>query len=194
MENSYIILATLWMLYFAVHSIGASDGIKVFAYSKLGFSPGIYRLVYVVFSSVGLFGILIYSATFNDNPIVENSKLLKFTGLALATWGIIIVRQAFKQYRLNEFLGLSPENPGDTLEVKGILAKVRHPLYSATILIVVGFVFFLPNWTSVIMLCCTLAYLAVGIYLEEQKLIKIFGEKYLDYRRKVPMLIPWRIN
>jgi len=89
---------------------------------------------------------------------------------------------------------LSPENPGDTLEVKGILSRVRHPLYSATILMVEGFVFFLPNWTSVVMLCCTLAYLAIGIYLEEQKLIKTFGEKYLKYRRKVPMLIPRRSN
>jgi methanethiol S-methyltransferase len=40
------------------------------------------------------------------------------------------------------------------------------------------------------MLACTLVYLVAGIYLEEQKLIKVFGERYLDYRKKVPMLIP----
>ncbi len=190
MENSYLILTLLWFLYFTLHSVGAANQVKGFSYQSLGLSPKSYRLIYVVFSTIGLLGILFYSATIIEDPLIENSKVLKFIGLALATWGIIIIKQSFKQYKLNEFIGLSRENPGDSLEVKGILAKVRHPLYSATILIVVGFVFFIPKLTSVIMMGSTLVYILVGIYLEEKKLIKAFGKKYVSYKQKVPMLIP----
>lgn len=190
MGNSYGILTFIWIAYYAFHSVGASTGVKEYAYQNLGLSPKKYRLIYVVISTIGLLGVLFYSATITEDSLITDLKVMKFVGLVLATWGIIIVKQSFRQYRLNEFLGLSPENPMDSLEVNGILAKVRHPLYSATILIVVGFVFFVPKFTSVIMLGCTLVYLFVGIYLEEQKLVKAFGDKYIEYKKNVPMLIP----
>ena len=37
------------------------------------------------------------------------------------------------------------------------------------------------------------AYILVGVWFEEQDLIRTFGERYRDYRRRVPKLIPWKI-
>ena len=34
-------------------------------------------------------------------------------------------------------------------------------------------------------------YILVGIQFEERKLLKEFGQAYADYRRGVPMLIPF---
>jgi protein-S-isoprenylcysteine O-methyltransferase Ste14 len=34
------------------------------------------------------------------------------------------------------------------------------------------------------------AYLSVGIPVEERKLIRLFGEDYVAYRRRVPALLP----
>jgi protein-S-isoprenylcysteine O-methyltransferase Ste14 len=35
-------------------------------------------------------------------------------------------------------------------------------------------------------------YIIIGTLLEEQKLIREIGEPYRAYRKKVPMLIPWK--
>jgi len=76
------------------------------------------------------------------------------------------------------------------LKTTGIQAKIRHPLYSGTLLIFIGYFIFNPQLTNLIMLLSLFIYLPVGIRLEEKKLIDTFGEDYLRYKEKTPSLIP----
>lgn len=82
--------------------------------------------------------------------------------------------------------------PVSTPELKtdGIHRFVRHPLYSGTILFVVGLFFILPTLSNLIDVFLLTMYILVGIIFEEKKLKTEFGADYLEYMSKVPKLIP----
>ncbi len=103
-----------------------------------------------------------------------------------------------RHYGVRQVLGIKQIKEGtsskaitDTgeLDTSGVLGITRHPWYLAVILLI---------WArqmdvSVIFVNVILtSYLIVGTYLEERKLIREFGEKYLTYQQKVSMLIPYK--
>ncbi|PKA16395.1 phospholipid methyltransferase [Leptospira haakeii] len=66
---------------------------------------------------------------------------------------------------------------------------VRHPMMFGIILLI---------WSTPLMNLCHLIlsigmtlYIIIGTFLEEKDLIRTFGEKYLQYKREVPMLLPF---
>jgi len=188
--SQYLIFIGLWVIYFSVHSILAMDALKEKFYVNFRISRRIYRLVYSIIATIGLIGIMIYSLRIQDYYLFESGKFLKIISFILSFWGMIILKSAFKQFGLKEFVGLRAESNNDSIHVDGILSRIRHPIYAATILIVIGYVIFIPRVTSFITLSCVLIYLIIGIYLEERKLIKAYGDMYIKYRKEVPALIP----
>jgi protein-S-isoprenylcysteine O-methyltransferase Ste14 len=74
------------------------------------------------------------------------------------------------------------------LVVRGLYRWVRHPLYTAGLVLI---------WLSPVMTANLLAlnagltiYIVAGAMLEERKLQAEFGEAYAAYKRRTPMLIP----
>jgi len=77
------------------------------------------------------------------------------------------------------------------LTISGPYRWVRHPLYFFVLVIIWS----CPDLTFDRLLfnvLCTV-WIYVGAMLEERDLVADFGEAYREYKRKVPMLIPWRI-
>lgn len=76
-----------------------------------------------------------------------------------------------------------------TFVVKGPYRWVRHPFYSCVIVLIWSS----PDLTADRLLFNVLwtAWICAGAVLEERDLVAEFGEAYREYRRKVPMLIPW---
>ena len=74
--------------------------------------------------------------------------------------------------------------------VRGPYRWVRHPLYSCVIVLIWSS----PDVTTDRLLFDVLwtAWICTGAVLEERDLVAEFGDAYRDYRRKVPMLVPWR--
>jgi protein-S-isoprenylcysteine O-methyltransferase Ste14 len=77
----------------------------------------------------------------------------------------------------------------DELDTSGVLGITRHPWYLAAILLIWARQLDVSGLFVNVILT---SYLIVGTYLEEKKLIREFGEKYLNYQKKVSMLIPYK--
>jgi protein-S-isoprenylcysteine O-methyltransferase Ste14 len=72
----------------------------------------------------------------------------------------------------------------------GILGHVRHPLYLGVLIIYLGFIVGTLSIISfVIFIIVALIYNKLATY-EEKDLERIFGERYLDYKNRVPKWIP----
>jgi len=188
MQN-YFILLCLWIAYYGLHSALATHFFK-----EKVFNFRYYRIFYNIISIIGLLGILIFMALIPTEWLWARNTLTRFIGMMLATYGVIYMRLAFRQYSMKEFLGFKISSNSKELKTEGQLQYVRHPIYFATLLIVLGYFFFSPSITNLITFTCTLVYIIIGAKLEENKLEIEFGEAYKSYKSQVPMLIPKKIK
>jgi len=194
---NYLILALLWIAYFVLHSTLASVPVKTFFKTKAGRFARFYRLTYSLVAILSLLPILFYNALISQNWLLPTAwkEILTIIGLVLATYGIIIIRMAFRQYSLKIFLGirqLEDQALEEDFSKEGILSVVRHPLYTGTILILAGFWVYAPTLANLVTVMMLTVYILIGIRLEEKKLVAQYGEEYQRYQAKVPMLIPRR--
>lgn len=181
--NQYLVLILGWAAYYFLHSWLASTPVKKVLATRY------YRLIYTLFSVAGLFALLMLNGSIASPYLLPTEGTVRYISLVFASFGVIIIRISFKHYSFKTFVGLSPDQD-QRLQQDGILQHVRHPLYSGTILILLGFFLFNPNWPTLVSVICSFAYLPIGIYLEEQKLITHYGKTYLEYRERVPALLP----
>ncbi len=72
----------------------------------------------------------------------------------------------------------------------GIYARLRHPIYSADIVLAWGIVSAYPTLPVYLSAMWVTMVLLTWIYLEELSLMDLFESKYQEYRSAVPMLFP----
>ena len=186
---NYLWLIIAWIIYFILHSVFALQMVKNAFYS-IGLKPHNYRLIYNILAILLLIPILVISSSIDARFMFEPKIYFKVMGLLLAGSGIVVVKIAFKSYDTKAFLGLGSLEGEQIFQTSGLLRSVRHPLYSGSILVLIGYVLFDPKISTIISVALMILYFVIGIQFEEKKLIKEFGDKYLDYTRKTPMLIP----
>lgn len=79
----------------------------------------------------------------------------------------------------------------DRLATEGVYAKIRHPQYTGLFLIIFGEG--VVHWPTVISVAAFPVIVAAYVLLarkEERLVLERFGDRYLQYRRRVPMFIP----
>lgn len=180
----YLTVACCWFLYFLIHSGLASNQIKSM------FKATHYRIFYNLVALVGLLIIAGFISFQTHQLLFPKTGFSQLLGLILATYGILILKKAFKQYSIKSFIGLGSKQEKSIFIRSGILHYIRHPIYTATILLILGYFVFSPSDLNLVSVLSILSYLFVGIRLEEQKLIAEFGESYIHYKEEVPMLFP----
>lgn len=199
-----------------LHSVGAREPCKRWLGTLLGefFVVHFWRAVYCVLSGAALYwwisGLHWLRHPEHDVWLVRYPDWL-WTGITLlhlASVGLMYV--AFIQSDYLEFLGfkqmwrgilawLGRLQPALTLfgthrlVTDGIYGWVRHPMLSA------GLLFLLtsgPSLNNLVYTAMYAGYMVVGAYYEERRLVRLFGDAYLRYRREVGAFVPhvWRFR
>lgn len=197
-----VILIILLFTGFAVsHTWLASVKIKEMLAVKIGDKIAFYRMFYNV-SSVILFlafyaiapkpHIIVYDLHFPFDIITFVLQLFSLLGLIWATRPISLKEFAgtgqIERYMNGEYRAEELDER-QILKIEGAFKLVRHPVYLFSIL----FLGFRPTMDLfyLTMFVCIIIYFYIGSVYEEKKLVKFFGEEYLEYQKQVPRLIPF---
>lgn len=185
----YLLLIVGWGGYLGLHSLLASNPVKAFFELTLGLGVQLYRLLYSLISSIGLLFLFFLMAITPSNPIFTAGTGVRYIGMVIAVWGVILLVASFRKLSGSAFFGFSKVTKGKLVR-EGIHGKIRHPIYAGTILIFLGMFLYTPTDMVLTSVLVIYVYLPIGIYFEEQKLLKEFGEDYRTYKKEVPALIP----
>ena len=184
----------LWLVFFISHSYLAAIPVKESLISKLKWSEQRYRFAYSFLSSLLVAAIYLIQFLFPKPLFFRLENWVFYLGVFLLLIGIIFNLLAFKNISAREFIGLQArKTKADKLIQKGIYTVVRHPIYTGLISLMLGLVLLQPTSYNALNFLLILVYLPIGIYFEEQKLIQLYGQDYLDYKSKVKAIIPFLI-
>ena len=119
-------------------------------------------------------------------------RLVSFgLGLLLIILGSLLRRHCFRQLG-SAFTGDVRATPGQRIVNTGAYQFLRHPAYTAGLLMNVGFGLTLGNWLSLLLL--TVAVFGVYSYriaVEERALLTVVGDPYREFMRARRRLIPF---
>ncbi len=74
----------------------------------------------------------------------------------------------------------------------GVYSRVRHPQYLGSILAHVGASFLLSAYYSLLVTPVVILINYILCWKEERELVREFGEAYIEYQNRTPMLFPSR--
>jgi len=159
--------------------------------------PSYHGAIYAIASGIAL-ALVVLLWQPSDYPLLVLAGLPRravqacaILAIAFFVWGIVALR-GFDPF------GLGPlkarlrgiEQTATPFVVRGPYRWVRHPMYSAIIVLIWSN----PDVTMDRLLFAVLwtAWICIGARLEERDLHREFGDAYERYRRAVPFLVPWR--
>jgi len=192
----HVFAVLFWILWCTLHSTLIATPVTDYMKKRLVDRFRFYRLFFNAASLITLLPVVYYSMSIRQAPVFRwESHLMMAKYLLLAT-SITLFVAGGRHYSMSQFLGVRQirtgrANPGlsehGTFNTSGILSAIRHPWYTASIMVI---------WAREISLSTLLvnmvisAYLIIGTILEERKLLLEFGERYREYQKNVSMFIP----
>jgi len=133
------------------------------------------------------FFVIIYLPLINQ-PRISDSIFLRFIGIFLAVFGIVLLVVATRELSKTEFHG--GKGIPDKVVTTGPYSVIRHP---ANVGFISAFAGWSLVWAAVYSLCLVpilITVLVIESFWEERNLEKVFEDEYIEYKKKVGMFLP----
>lgn len=193
----YLILSVMWIGYCALHSFLISIRFTNIINRFLKNYYAFYRLFYVLVSLVLLVLLINYTTKLDNEIIIAYSSpwsiirnILMYGSLFIFFWAFFFDYDSLSFFGIRQILNfgkVEEVNPSGEIKMKGLLGVIRHPMYLCLIIYIWSQTF---RMIDIIVNVILTIYVIIGTLLEEKKLVLEFGDAYLAYQKKVPMLIP----
>ena len=198
-----LIIVAAFSLLGYLHSFLASNKIKEMLAKKYGNKIAFYRLFYNLFALI-TFGFVYYNLPRPQAVIYDLQFPFDIIILSIQIFGLFGMFWAGSFIDVKEFLGisqikrylngaysLSDLDEKKELVISGAYKYSRHPIYFFSIV----FIGARPsmNVFSFTIFVLAVLYFIIGAYYEEKKLVGFFGNEYSEYKKNVPMILPYKI-
>ncbi len=189
---NYVYLGFLWVGYYLVHSLLATNRLKKFIEIRLPSIFPYYRVLYSAFATLSFLLLLLFQLRVPSEYLFIPPIYFWLPAFLLIGLGLLVTILSVKGYGM-DFFFREKQLPAQEhkLLTSGTNAFVRHPLYFGLILILIGLMLYAPNWKNLIFTIVSTCYAFVGAKIEERKLIVLYGDAYRAYIKNVRMLIPY---
>jgi len=192
-----VILA--WGAFALFHSLTVSERYERWARGFLGDKRfrAYHRLLFTLYSAAATAAALLYVRSLPDAPLYRIEGVSRYAFHALQLCGAALL--LWTPWDLKEFVGLrqweryrkgegQATGRNERLFTGKGYGLVRHPLYLGCSALLA----FHPVQTrnSAATAAAVIAYFYIGTFFEERRLVRTFGEEYLEYQHRVPRFLP----
>jgi len=195
----------IFLLFAFIHSITVSHWFKLVCVNALGeaWTRVWYRFLYNTISLVTVLAAIYLISKVPDRELWTAPLWLKWVMHGIQIAGLAFGALAFEHMDTREFMGFRQvwryltrgETAGNfegltekELVRTGVYGIVRHPMYLAGLVIFTFSPIITVNGLTITVLADL--YFLFGVFIEERRFLKLFGEDYQEYMRQVPRLIP----
>ena len=135
-------------------------------------------LVFVQFACIGFF---LFTGPWYASGVLGIT--IEVIGLVLGIWAIAAMRL--------QHLSVFPDpKPDSVLVERGPYAQIRHPMYTAVLLVCGALAFDRMNEASIAVYFVLLFNQLMKLRYEEKLLLKKYKEEYFEYMRRTSALLP----
>ena len=144
---------------------------------------------------IPLFFYLIFRNKKNFEYLFPSNKIVCFLVFILYfSSGLILTISSFYCLHIKGKGTILPQIPTKNLVKDGVYSYCRNPMYLGYSFLYFAFSFLFKNiWFSFISISVFLFIFLYAKFFEEKKLFERFGEDYLDYKGKIPFIIPFNV-
>jgi protein-S-isoprenylcysteine O-methyltransferase Ste14 len=115
--------------------------------------------------------------------------ILFIGGLFLGIIGVWVARCAASVISVSTVADMRTDRLPELI-TDGLYSRIRHPLYLATILLLIAIALIYPFGQVITFSSALVVYTFIGAYLEERKLVVHYGDMYQDYKKQAGFIFP----
>ncbi len=125
----------------------------------------------------------------DGGPWLLMSMTSRAVGAALCAAGLLLLLSAFVS--IGSAVRIEPEpRPGSELVTRGVYRYLRHPIYTAIVMLVLGLFLRKAAISVAIAAAVVIVFLVVKVRFEEKVLLARYPE-YAAYKSRTWGLVPW---